>query len=77
MKLIRLLSPVPGPVGAVVISLQADWGDSIGWNPELLQCERREVCHGTGLALTHVLGLHCTGVASLSHLQPSPPPLYY
>ena len=76
MKLIRLLSPVPGPVGAVVISLQADWGDSIGWNPELLQCERREVCHGTGLATPPpvLLSSHMyrTQVWPLSS-----PPLYY
>ena len=56
MKILWLFSPVPGSVGAVVISLEADWRDSIGWDPELLECERREVCHGTVLALTHVLG---------------------
>ena len=78
MEILRLLSPLPGSVGAVVISLETDWRDSIGWDPELLQCERREVCHGTGLAPTHVLGGGAglgqnTGVASLSHHQPSPP----
>lgn len=51
IEILRLVPPLPAPVGAVVVSLQPDRRDSIGRDPELLECERREVCHPTALSL--------------------------
>ena len=81
MKLLRLLSPLPGPVGAVVVSLEANWRDSIGWDPELLQCERGEVCHATELSLPPLLAVllsshMCWAATQVSHYH-SLPPLHY